>query len=159
MGRASKVGAHFGLLRAGPQPARVAASLRAPISRPMAAPAQTRSADLLGESIRHISGCYRKIEFVNVVARTKEHRLFLHRAKNDLVRESAPRLKWSVRVDAGGIIITNRCKDRRIANALSAYVQHPLARKSIPEKPARHPVSIKNLSEPRIPFRITFFQK
>jgi hypothetical protein len=47
MGRASKIGAHFGLLRAGPQPARVAASLRAPISRPMAAPAQTRSAALV----------------------------------------------------------------------------------------------------------------
>ena len=46
MGRASKIGAHFGPYRAGPQTARVATSLRAPISRPMAAPAQSRSADL-----------------------------------------------------------------------------------------------------------------
>jgi hypothetical protein len=47
MGRASKIGANIGLLRAGPETARVAASLLAPISRPMAAPAQSRSTDLV----------------------------------------------------------------------------------------------------------------
>ncbi len=45
MGRASKIGAHFGPYRAGTQTARIANSLGAPISRPMAAPAQSRYAD------------------------------------------------------------------------------------------------------------------
>src|SRR4051812_46232908 len=44
MGRASKIGAHIGPLGAGQGTARVAGSLRAPISRPMAAPAQSRYA-------------------------------------------------------------------------------------------------------------------
>ncbi|SNR81713.1 hypothetical protein SAMN05216252_101213 [Actinacidiphila glaucinigra] len=44
VGRASKIGAHIGLLRAGKERARFAASVRAPISRPTPAPAQSLSA-------------------------------------------------------------------------------------------------------------------
>lgn len=49
-GRASKIGAQIGLLRAGQVPARFAASVRASISRPMAAPAQSRYTHLVSAS-------------------------------------------------------------------------------------------------------------
>lgn len=73
-GRASKIRAHIGLLRAGEEPARFAASVRALISRPKAAPAQSRSAasaDVLQDAEQRKSPQWADVELIRRAQRQR----------------------------------------------------------------------------------------